>query len=109
MQRSLATLITLALLFSTVGWSADFEKGLEAYKKKDYRTALSEFRLLAEQGVAQAQNNLGLMYTKGLGVIQDDQTAVKWYRLAAEQGHAGGQHLLGLTGRVLQTTPSRCL
>jgi len=61
MQRSLPVLITLLLLFSTVGWSADFQKGLEAYEEKDYEIALREWRPLAEQGFAAAQYNLGLM------------------------------------------------
>ena len=42
----------------------------------------------AENGVAELQYTLGLMYANGEGVPQDDQKAVKWYRLAAEQGHA---------------------
>ena len=43
-----------------------------------------------------AQNNLGWMYDKGLGVTQDYVEAVKWYRKAAEQGHADGQNNLGV-------------
>jgi uncharacterized protein len=38
-----------------------------------------------------AQNNIGLMYKNGNGVVQDYAEALKWYRLAAEQGNAG-QH-----------------
>ena len=40
----------------------------------------------AEQGDAEAQTALGLVYEKGEGVPQDHQLAVKWYKLAAEQG-----------------------
>jgi hypothetical protein len=54
------------------------------------------WRPLAEQGVALAQNNLGVMYAKGRGVPQDDAEAVKWYRLAAEQGNADAQYNLGV-------------
>ena len=46
MKQSLPVLIALVLLFSTVGWSADFLKGLEAYVKGDYETALREWRPL---------------------------------------------------------------
>ena len=53
------------------------------------------FTLAAEQGLAHAQNNLGIMYEDGQGVSQDYKTAVKWYRLAAEQGFAPAQHNLG--------------
>ncbi len=39
----------------------------------------------AERGNANAQYNLGVMYSQGLGVTQDHAEAVKWYRKAAEQ------------------------
>ena len=38
---------------------------------------------------ALAQNNLGVMYSEGRGVVRDDADVVWWYRLAAEQGHVG--------------------
>ena len=53
-------------------------------------------KLLAKQGIAEAQYNLGLMYSKGEGVPSDDKEAVKWYQLAAEQGLAQSQTNLGL-------------
>ena len=76
--------------------SADYQKGYAAYKSEDYATALREWTPLANLGNAVAQNNLGLMYANGKGVIQDYKTAVKWYRLAAEQGNADAQFNLGL-------------
>ena len=71
--------------------SADFEKGLTAFKSGDYETALREWKPLAEQGHAKSQFNLGVMYQKGQGVPKNYKTAVKWYRLAAKQGHALSQ------------------
>jgi uncharacterized protein len=62
---------------------------------QDYKTAVKWYRLAAEQGIASAQSNLGVMYTNGQGVPQDYKTAVKWYKLAAEQGDAGAQNNLG--------------
>jgi TPR repeat protein len=50
----------------------------------------------AESGDAEAQNNLGVMYYKGLGVPEDYAEAVKWYRLAADQGDAEAQFNLGV-------------
>ncbi len=50
----------------------------------------------AEQGDADAQFTLGVMYRQGEGVPQDPTEAVKWYRLAAEQGDAGAQFNLGV-------------
>ena len=45
-----------------------------------------EIKRLAGQGVAEAQNSLGVMYDNGRGVPESDAEAVKWFRLAAEQG-----------------------
>lgn len=76
--------------------SADFQKGLDAYTNRDFATALKEWKPLAEQGTADAQTNLGLLYEKGHGVQQDYKAAVKWYTLAAEQGFSRAQTNLGL-------------
>ena len=51
--------------------------------------------LLAKQGNARAQFNLGDMYRKGEGVCKDSEKAVNWYRKAAEQGFALAQYTLG--------------
>ena len=40
----------------------------------------------AEQGVADAQYNLGYCYESGKGVEQNTEEAKKWYTKAAEQG-----------------------
>ena len=50
----------------------------------------------AEQGDAEAQFNLGLMYENGKGVRRDYAEAMKWYRKAAEEGFAAAQYMLGL-------------
>tara|TARA_Y100000588_G_scaffold388686_1_gene489508 strand:+ start:1850 stop:2476 length:627 start_codon:yes stop_codon:yes gene_type:complete len=55
----------------------------------------AKLRKKAEQGDADAQVNLGVMYRNGEGVSQDDKEAVKWWRKAAEQGNAEAQWLLG--------------
>ncbi len=74
----------------------DLQKGRMALLRGDFATALSEFRLLAEQGDAEAQYELGRMYERGRGVPEDDNEAVSWYRLAAEQGNALAQISLGI-------------
>ncbi len=90
-------LLTFALLIGLAApaW-AGFNEGLAAYERGDYATALREFRPLAEQGDAVAQNNLGVMYRRGEGVPQDYAEAVKWYRKAAEQGAALALNNLGV-------------
>jgi uncharacterized protein len=65
----------------------------------------ADCRVKAEQGDAQAQYNLGVMYSKGQGVLQDDKEAVKWYRKAAEQGNAEAQFNLGLLYEKGQGVP----
>ena len=64
----------------------DFEVGVEAWGRGDYDRAVQEFRLLAEQGHAQAQVNLGIMSSQGRGVPKDNVQAYRWYTLAAGQG-----------------------
>merc|ERR1711988_1739096 len=54
------------------------------------------FRMAADQGYAQVQFNLGIMYHQGKGVAQDYAAAMKWYRMAADQGHAQAQYNLGI-------------
>ena len=54
------------------------------------------YRKSAEQGIADAQFNLGVMYDEGRGVTQDYNEAVKWYRKSAEQGLRDAQFNLGL-------------
>jgi len=49
----------------------------------------------AEQGDANAQFNLGVMYGFGIGVTQNDISAAKWFRKAAKQEHAGAYGGLG--------------
>ena len=87
--------ISIALGSFGMGWSGDFQKGITAAQNGDYATALKEWTPLAEQGNAEAQHNLGIMYYQGKGVHQDYKEAVKWYTFSAEHGHAPAQYNLG--------------
>ncbi len=62
----------------TLPEGTDFEVGVEAWGRGDYDTALREFRLLAEQGHAQAQVNLGIMSSQGRGVPKNYVQAYVW-------------------------------
>jgi TPR repeat protein len=80
----------------------DFDVGAAAYDRGDYGTAFRNWKPYADQGNAEAQYNLGLMYRVGRGVLQDDKEAVKWFAKAAEQGVAIAQFSLAsmhYTGR----------
>lgn len=70
----------------------DFDDRLATYAVSHEK----EFRASAEQGNAEAQYNLAMLYDRGLGVENDDSEALKWYREAAEQGYAKAQYNLGM-------------
>ena len=78
-----ALLHTITFLFflssSSVANADDLQDAKDAFKKKDYATAYKLFLSPAEQGIADAQNYLGLMYYKGQGRLG-------WY-LRTGQGH----------------------
>ncbi len=95
-MKKLVALLIVSLVFATApAFSADYQKGVDAANKGDYKTALREWLPFAEQGNAVAQYNLGLLYQKGWGVPQDYKQALKWYHLSAEQGHVDAQYNLG--------------
>jgi TPR repeat protein len=103
-MKRLISAVILCLLLVSCGppQAPDYQKGYAAFISGDYATALRELRPLAEQGHADAQTYLGLMYQYGDGVAQDNKTAFKWLTLAveqwkplAEQGDADAQYGLG--------------
>jgi TPR repeat protein len=71
MMKKILLLPVISILLFCAPVFADYAKGLDAAQKGDYATAMKEWKPLAEQGDAYAQTNLGLMLSKGEGVIQD--------------------------------------
>jgi hypothetical protein len=49
----------------------------------------------ANQGDANAQYTLALMYENGTGIPRDPRYAIYWYAKAAQQGHVEAQYRLG--------------
>jgi hypothetical protein len=73
-----------------------YEKGTGV--PQDDKEAVKWWKLVAKQGLAEAQFHLGLMQLGKLGVTQDYQEdtedhkeAEKWMRLSAEQEHERAQ------------------
>ena len=99
MKTPLTFLLSLTFLFLFSGsvYGDDFQDGMDAHKRKDYKEAFRLFLPLAEQGNVTAQYNLGHMHEKGKGVPQDYKEAVRLYRLSAEQGDADAQLKLGVS------------
>ena len=62
---------------------------LEGGVAQEIDDAAALLRAAAEQGDAEAQYNLGLMYLEGQGVKQDNVEAYAWIRTAAAQGRSG--------------------
>ncbi|WP_277600823.1 tetratricopeptide repeat protein [Eikenella corrodens] len=84
-MKHLTKLLAAALL------ALGLSQAVWADNASDFRQTLH----LAEQGNADAQYNLGVMYDNGQGVRQDYAEAARWYRKAAEQGYAKAQYNLG--------------
>ncbi len=95
-MRTASVLLAVVVVLVAAPACTDYEAGKEAYYRGDYDTALKEWRPLAEQGDAHAQNNLGTMHEEGRGVPQDYVQAHMWANLAASQGDATAQAFLGV-------------
>ncbi len=76
--------------------SADFDKGIAAYQANDLPLAYKEFRASADEGHADSQFNVALMFEKGIGVEKDEKQAVVWYEKSALKGNAAAQFNLGV-------------
>lgn len=93
----IVTTLALGVLLLAPGgraW-ADFNDGLAAYEKGDYKTALKHWRGPANDGDPYAQHMLGFLYANGRGVPLRPELTVKWWLRAAEQGFAPAQYTLG--------------
>jgi TPR repeat protein len=92
--RGIASLSVLAAL-AHAATAGPVEDGTAAYQRGDYRMAVKLLRPLADQGNADAQDILAIMYYVGQGLPQNRAEAIRLYRLAAEQGNAHAQDALG--------------
>lgn len=66
-----------------------------AYDRANYQTALNIWLPKAQAGDPQAQNYVGEIYDKGLGIKPDYDLAFVWYKKAALQGYSKAQLNLG--------------
>jgi TPR repeat protein len=84
---------------------------------QDYAEAVKWYRLAADQEVAQAQRNLGIMYEFGDGVLQNNVMAHMWYNLASANGTKNASEMRDkLAGRMTpadiskaQTMATECM
>ena len=92
-----AVLLTVSLTDAAV--AGQFEDGLAAYNRQDFKTVVTLWQSAGEQGDVNAQYHLGGMYLDGRGVKQDYEEAMKWLHRAADRGQAGAQDRIGVMYR----------
>ncbi|HEX5756293.1 MAG TPA: caspase family protein [Arenimonas sp.] len=66
-----------------------------AYDRANYQTALKVWLDQAMAGSAEAQNNVGEIYAKGLGIEPDYGMAFQWFKKASDQGYGRAKINLG--------------
>jgi hypothetical protein len=66
-----------------------------SYDRANYQTALKVWMDQAMAGSAEAQNNVGEIYSKGLGTDPDYGMAFQWFKKAADQGYGRAKINLG--------------
>lgn len=93
MKKVIICVSLLYLLPSSVLLAAT-SAAMQAYLNGDYAQAASLWTSKANEGQAQAQYNLALLYQTGTGVNPDRNLSRYWFAMAARQGLAPAYHLL---------------
>ena len=93
---SAADMATLTRQAQNGDTEAQVDLAYEYYEQGNHAKAFEWFTKAANQGYADAQFNMGVMYEFGKGVHQDYQKAIEWITKAAGQGYAAAQYNLGL-------------
>lgn len=73
-----------------------FQLGRSFDASRSSVNALKWLKLASKYGYAQADVNLGTLYSGGFFVPHDDLEAAKWYRLGAVHNHMVAQYNLGV-------------
>lgn len=81
-------MLSAQILGATGVFAGPWEDGMAAYNRGDYVPAITVFRAMAEQGNAEAQSLLGVMYRRGQGVTRSSVRAFVWFSRAAARGNA---------------------
>ena len=62
----------------------------------DYPQAMAAYKIAAENGHAQSQYQVGMMYRHGRSVAQNYKQAIAWFEKAAAQDHPDAVGQLGV-------------
>lgn len=91
-----AAIIALATPMTASAQQPSVKAGIDAWQSGDYKTAVGNWRPLAEKGDADAAFNLGQAYRLGRGVDVNLAAAQTWLERAADKNHLDAQTTLGL-------------
>ena len=81
--------VSLILFFASASvYADDFHDGLDAYNKKDYKTAYKLWLPLAKSGDAEAQYKVGNMYAFAHGVSFDLKVSFEWHTQFRSKDHS---------------------
>ena len=92
--KHLILIILSLILVVPAVYADDYQDGVDAFDKKDFKAALKKLKPLAEKKHAKGQKKLGEMYGNGQGVSHDYKEAVKWLLKSAEQKNLAAQRLI---------------
>ncbi len=84
----------VAYLFPFAVFAGAYEQANVALDAQNYAKAAGYYQQAADQGHAQAQYRLGVLYQKGLGVAKSKSRAALLFRMAADQDVAQAQYSL---------------
>ena len=76
--------------------TAELKAARKAVRMQQFDEALRLYKQAANQGIAEAQYQLAMLYLQGNSGQKDPAQAVRWLEEAIKQDHAGAQYLLAL-------------
>ena len=79
-----------------IGENDDSWRTLTQEECSEMKEIAELFTMAAKLGHAEAQLNLGYLYSRGRGIEQSDELAVRYYRMGAEQGGGYVKAMLNL-------------
>lgn len=96
LNKSLLVSTLFLLCLATSAIAGPLEDGHDAFDKKEYKKAYDFWIKPAQDGDADAQYNIALLYMNGLGVEKNERLALMWFTYAGEQGMADAQYNAGV-------------
>ncbi len=84
--KTLGFIVVVLLCSPLAAYSQTFAQGKSLVQANKPAEALTVFKSLAENGDAEAQNEVGAFFERGLGTEKDLVKAFDWYQKSAAQG-----------------------